>query len=259
MATNITVVALTTKDIDYSAASGAVLRSAVRGLPVKVVMYFNGRPLHVLVAKPEVAGVGELRGKIIGFAGYGDTTEFMLRAIFRKANIELEKDVKALAISGSGPRLTALLAGKVDAAILPPPYNFEAETKGFKRLIAAADVFEASTSGLGVVTDKLKENSGQVRRMIRALLRTQSFMKENKSESVKVISEWLKLEPAVAAASYDLYARGLSTDGLVGEKTLQFDIDRARESLKIKDEVPLNRAVDFGILNDVLKGQGSKQ
>src|ERR1051326_7305117 len=41
MATNITVVALTTKDIDYSTASGAVLRSAVRGLPVKVVMYFN--------------------------------------------------------------------------------------------------------------------------------------------------------------------------------------------------------------------------
>jgi hypothetical protein len=45
----------------------------------------------------------------------------------------------------------------------------------------------------------------------------------------------------------------------VGEKTIQFNIDRARESLKIKDEVPLNRAVDFGILNDVLKGQGSKQ
>jgi NitT/TauT family transport system substrate-binding protein len=253
MATNVTVVALTTKDIDYSTASGAVLRSAVRGLPVKVLMYFNGRPLHVLVAKRELSGLGELRGKIVGFAGYGDTTEFMLRAMLRKANMELEKEVKALAISGSGPRLTALLTGKVDAAILPPPYNFEAEAKGFGRLMAAADVFESGTSGLGVVTDKLKENPAQARRMIRALLRTQSFMKENKNESVRIISEWLKLEPAVAAASYELYVRGLSPDGLVGEKTLQFDIERARESLKIQDEVPLSRVVDFGILNEVLK------
>lgn len=90
MATNISLVALTTKDIDYSTASGAALRSAVRGLPVKVVMYFNGRPLHVLVVKPEVRSLQELRGKVLGFAGYGDTTEFMLRAMLRQANMDME-------------------------------------------------------------------------------------------------------------------------------------------------------------------------
>lgn len=253
MATNITVVALTTKDLDYSTASGAILRSAVRGLPVKVVMYFNGRPLHVLMTKREVRGIEELRGKTVGFAGYGDTTEFMLRAMLRSANMELERDVKALGVSGSGPRLAALLAGKVEAAILPPPYNFEAENKGFKPLIAAADVLESGTSGIGVLIDKLKENPGQVRRMVRALLRTQSFMRQNKNDSVKIISEWLKLEPAVASASYDLYIRGLTLDGLVGEKMLQFDIERAKEALNIKEDVPLSRVVDFGILNEALK------
>jgi len=253
MATNITVVALTTKDIDYSTASGAILRSAVRGLPVKVVMYFNSRPLHVLMTKREVKGIEDLRGKTVGFAGYGDTTEHMLRAMLRPANMEIERDIKALGVSGSGPRLAALLTGKVEAAILPPPYNFEAESKGFKPLVAAADVFETATSGIGVMIDKLKENPGQVRRMIRALLRTQSFMRENKNDSVKIISEWLKLEPAVASASYDLYVRGLTPDGLVGEKSLRFDIERARESLKIKEDVPLSRVADFGILNEVLK------
>src|SRR5258706_10313608 len=257
MATNIGVVAITTRDIDYSTASGAVLRSAVRGLPVKVVMYFNGRPLHALVAKREVGAIADLKGRLVGFAGYGDTTEFMLRAILRRANMELEKDVKARAIAGGGPRLTALFAGKVEAAILPPPYNIEAEARGFKRLIAAADVFESATSGLGLATDKLKENPGQVKRMIRALLRTQAFMKENKNDSVRIIADWLKLEPAAAAASYDLYVRGLSPDGLVPEKTLQFDVERARESLKMQDEVPLGRVVDFGLLHQVLKEKGA--
>lgn len=253
MATNVTVVALTTKDIDYSTASGAVLRSAVRGLPVKVVMYFNGKPLHVLVARRDLNGIGELKGKIVGFAGYGDTTEFMLRAILRTANMEIEKDIKALAISGSGPRLTALLTGKVDAAILPPPYNIEAEAKGYKRIIAAADVFDSATSGLGVHIDKLKDNPGQVRRMIRALLRTQSFMKENKTDSVRIIGDWLKLEPAAAASSYELYVRGLTPDGLVPDKTLQFDVDRARESLKMSEATPLDRVVDFTVLRQIRK------
>jgi NitT/TauT family transport system substrate-binding protein len=253
MATNVTVVALTTKDIDYSTASGAVLRSAVRGLPVKVVMYFNGKPLHVLTARRDLNRIADVKGKIVGFAGYGDTTEFMLRAILHTAGMELEKDVRALAISGSGPRLTALLTGKVDAAILPPPYNIEAEAKGYKRIIAAADVFDSATSGLGVHVDKLKDNAGQVRRMIRALLRTQAFMKENKTDSVRIIADWLKLEPAAAASSYDLYVRGLTRDGLVPDKTLVFDVDRARESLKTTEAVPLDRVVDFTIVRQTLK------
>ncbi len=252
MATPITVVALTTRGIDYSTSSGGGLRSAVRGIPVKVVMSFNRKPLHVLVAKPEIRSLNELRGRIVGFAGYGDTTEFLLRAILRQANMDLEKDVQALQIAGSGPRLTALLAGKIESAILPPPFNFEAEAKGFGRLMAAADVFEGSVSGFTVNNDKLKENPGQIKRMIRAVLEAQTFIRENKNETARIMSDWLKLEPSVAAASYDLYVRGLSPDGLVSEESLILDINRSRQALKIKEEVPLSRVVDFSILREAL-------
>jgi ABC-type nitrate/sulfonate/bicarbonate transport system substrate-binding protein len=176
IATNIGVVAVTTKEIGYTTAVGAGLRSAVRGLPLKV----------------------------IGFAGYGDSTEFMLRAILRQAGIELEKDVQAFQVSGSGQRLQALLSGKLDAAIMPPPFNFEAESKGFVRLMAAADVFETSVSGLALHVDTLKEKPAQVKKMLRALLKAQNFIKNNKSDSVRVIADWLKLEPGIAQASYDI-------------------------------------------------------
>jgi NitT/TauT family transport system substrate-binding protein len=156
IATNIGIVAVTTKEIGYTTAVGAALRSSVRGLPIRVITYFNGRPLHVLVAKPEIKSLPDLRKKIIGFAGYGDSTEFMLRAILRQAGMELEKDVQAFQVSGSGQRLQALLSGKMDAAIVPPPFNFEAESKGFVRLMAAADVFETSVSGLALHVDTLK-------------------------------------------------------------------------------------------------------
>jgi NitT/TauT family transport system substrate-binding protein len=258
IATNIGIVAVTTKEIGYTTAVGAGLRSAVRGLPLKVVTYFNGRPLHVLVAKPELKALPDLRRKVIGFAGYGDSTEFMLRAILRQGNMDLEKDVQAFQVSGSGQRLQALLSGKLDAAIVPPPFNFEAESKGFVRLMAAADVFETSVSGLALHNDALKEKPAQLKRMLRALLKAQNFIRSNKAESVRVIADWLKLDPGIAQASYDIYVKGMSQNGMVPERVLETDIERARKEQNVKEAMPVNRIVDFTMLKEALNELGMK-
>jgi ABC-type nitrate/sulfonate/bicarbonate transport system substrate-binding protein len=258
IATNVGIVAVTTKEIGYTTAVGAGLRSAVKGLPLKVIMYFNGRPLHVLVAKPEFKNLAELRKKVIGFAGYGDSTEFMLRAILRQAGMELEKDVQAFQVSGSGQRLQALLSGRLDAAIVPPPFNFEAESKGFVRLISAADVFETSVSGLALHIDTLKEKPIQVRKMLRALLKAQTFIRNNKSESVRVIADWLKLEPRIAQSSYEIYVKGMSVNGIVPERVLESDIERARNDQQVKESVSVGKVVDFAMLRDALQESGMK-
>src|SRR5687767_2786136 len=44
--------------------------------------------------------------------------------------MDREKDIKNLVIPASGSRLTALLTGAIDGAILPPPFNVEAEEEG---------------------------------------------------------------------------------------------------------------------------------
>jgi NitT/TauT family transport system substrate-binding protein len=258
IATNIGIVAVTTKEIGYTTAVGAGLRSAVRGLPIKVITYFNGRPMHVLVAKPELKTLPELRRKVIGFAGYGDSTEFMLRAILRQAGLELEKDVQAFQVSGSGQRLQALLSGKLDAAIVPPPFNFEAESKGFVRLMAAADVFETSVSGLALHVDTLRDKPAQVKRMLRALLKAQNFIRSNKPETVRVIANWLKLEPGIAQSSYDIYVKGMSLNGMVPERVLESDIERARKEQQVKEAVPVGKIVDFGMLKEALNELGMR-
>ena len=258
IATNVGIVAVTTKEIGYTTAVGAGLRSAVKGLPLKVMMYFNGRPLHVLVSKPELKSLAELRKKVIGFAGYGDSTEFMLRAMLRQAGMELEKDVQAFQVSGSGQRLQALLSGKLDAAIVPPPFNFEAESKGFVRLVSAADVFETSVSGLALHVDTLKEKPIQVRKMLRALLKAQTFIRNSKPESVRVIAEWLKLEPRIVQASYEIYVKGMSPNEIVPERVLESDIERARKEQQVKEAVPVGRVVDFTMLQEVSNQLGMK-
>lgn len=250
LGTNVTITALTTKEVDYSTASVAAMRSAISGLPVKTVMFVVRRPLHVLVARPEINSVQELRGKIVSIGAFGDLTDFVLRAILARHNLDREKDIKNLVISGSGARLTALLTGKIDGAILPPPFNVEGERKGFRRLASGADVYEGGITGLSTHTDKLKDNTDQIRKMMRALIKSHAFLKNNKAESVKMISEWLKMDSSVASVSYELYLNALSEDGFVSERELMLDIARTREALKIKDEVPLAKVVDFSLLKE---------
>jgi ABC-type nitrate/sulfonate/bicarbonate transport system substrate-binding protein len=249
--TNVTIAALTTKEVDYATASVAAMRSAISGLPVKTVMFVVRRPLHVLVARPEINSPQDLRGKIVGIGAYNDLTDFVLRAVLARHNMDREKDIKNLVVPASGSRLTALLTGTIDGAILPPPFNVEAEKKGFKRLASGADVYEGGITGLSTQTDKLKDNSDQIRKMIRALLKSHSFLKSNKAESVKMISDWLKMDASVASVSYDMYLNALSEDGLVSDRALMLDIARTREAMKIKDEVPLSKVVDFSLVKEV--------
>jgi ABC-type nitrate/sulfonate/bicarbonate transport system substrate-binding protein len=258
IATNVGLVAVTTKEIGYTTAVGAALRAGVKGLPIKIVTYFNGRPLHVLVAKREFKSVAELRGKVIGFAGYGDSTEFMLRAMLSQAGLGLEKDVQAFQVSGSGQRLQALLSGKLDAAVVPPPFNFEAESKGFVRLMAVADVFETSVSGLALHNDTLRDKPAQVKKMLRALVKAQNFIRANKTDSVRVIADWLKLEPSIAQPSYDIYVKGMSVNGIVSERVLESDIERARRDQQVKEAVAVGKVVDFALQREALNELGMR-
>jgi ABC-type nitrate/sulfonate/bicarbonate transport system substrate-binding protein len=182
----------------------------------------------------------------------------MLRAMLRQAGMELEKDVQAFQVSGSGQRLQALLAGKMDAAIVPPPFNFEAESKGFVRLMAAADVFETSVSGLALHVETLRDKPAQVKNMLRALLKAQNFIRSNKAESVRVIADWLKLEPKIAQASYDIYVKGMSLNGIVSERVLESDIERARKDQQVKEAVPVGKIVDFSLLREALNELGMR-
>ena len=141
---------------------------------------------------------------------------------------------------------------------MPPPFNFEAESKGFVRLMSVADVFETSVSGLALHVDTLKEKPIQVRKMLRALLKAQTFIRNNKSESVRVIAEWLKLEPRIAQASYEIYVRGMSPNGIVPERVLESDIERSRQEQQVEESVPVGRVVDFAMLRDALTELGVK-
>ena len=62
MRAGITVTALTTGDLDFGAPLDSIIRAAARGQPLKAVVSFVNKPMHYLVAKPQIGTVGRTAG-----------------------------------------------------------------------------------------------------------------------------------------------------------------------------------------------------
>jgi ABC-type nitrate/sulfonate/bicarbonate transport system substrate-binding protein len=253
----VAMIALLNKEIDYAASTGSVLASAVRGLSLRVIMYSLRTPFHALLVKPEIKSLQEIRGKVIGVAT--GTTEGILRAMMVHAGLT-EKDVKILLISESSSRLNALSIGRIDGAILPPPFSVQAEKMGLKRLIAAAEVPEIISgriafpppSGLGVNNDKLQSEPQQIRQILRATLKAHDFIRTRKNDTVKIISDWLKVDSSIASGSYEAYLGSMSPEGLAPEPFMEAVIEQQVQALKVTEKVPLGKVADFRILKEVL-------
>jgi NitT/TauT family transport system substrate-binding protein len=260
----VSMVALMTKEIDYATPAGTLLVSAVKSLPLRVAMYFLRAPLHVLNAKPEIRTMADLKGKAVGIGGIGEATEPMLSAMLRSAKIDPEKEIKVLQVSGSGSRFAALTAGLMDAAVLPPPYNLQAEARGYRRLMSVAQVPEIldgtvalpPPTGLGVNVEKLQNSPAQVKKLIRAFLKSHNFIRSQKPETTKIFSEWLKLDAPMAAGAYDMYVGAMSGDGLVKETAVAAAVDQVRQELKIKQSISSSNVIDFSVLKEALTELG---
>jgi NitT/TauT family transport system substrate-binding protein len=249
----VAMIALMNKEIDYAVSTGSVLASAVRGLPLRVVMYSLRTPLHALLVKSEIKSLQEIRGKVIGVAT--GTTEGILRAMMAHAKLT-EQDVKILLISESSSRLNALSVGRMDGAILPPPFSVRAEKMGLRRLMAAGEVPEIADAriafpppaGLGVHNDKLQSQPQQIRQMVRATLKGHDFIRERKNDTVKIIADWLKVDSSIAAGSYDAYLSSMSPEGSVSEPFMEAVIEQQSQALKVIEKVPVAKVVDFTIV-----------
>jgi ABC-type nitrate/sulfonate/bicarbonate transport system substrate-binding protein len=86
------VTALVSGDLQYVIFAGTTLNAAVRGLPVKLVMVYNDRPLFSLMSRPEIRSVKEMKGKVLGIASLTSGESFLSRRLLkRRASIPREK------------------------------------------------------------------------------------------------------------------------------------------------------------------------
>jgi len=255
---NVAITALATGDIDYCQLFGAVVGGAIAGLPVRIVAGFLDNWPMTLIAQPELKSLKELKGKTLGISSFGATPDLGARMMIKQAGLDPEKEIKVLALGSDAARVTALKQRVVDVIVISPPADAQMEKQGYKILARAYELFNFPYLGLGTHTRKIKEKTDEVRRVIKATIRANRFIRDNREEAVHTLIAWGKVEREFAYASYDALRNLFNADGAVPEDGLKLVIDQARRSAKVGREVAPSEVAELTILRDAQAELGIK-
>ncbi|HXF75046.1 MAG TPA: ABC transporter substrate-binding protein, partial [Methylomirabilota bacterium] len=255
---NVAITALATGDVDYCQLFGAVVGGAIAGLPVRIVAGFLDNWPMTLIAQPEYKTLKDLKGKTLGISSFGATPDVGARLMLKQAGVDPEKDIKILALGSDAARLTALKQRVVDVVVISPPADAQMEKQGYRILARAYELFNFPYLGLGTHLRKIKEKPDEIRRVIKATIRANRFIRDDRDEAVRILIAWGRVEREFAYASYDALRNLFNADGSVPEDGLKLVIDQARRSAKLARDVAPSEVADFTFLHQAQTELGIK-
>jgi ABC-type nitrate/sulfonate/bicarbonate transport system substrate-binding protein len=201
---------------------------------LKVVAINNQASDYVLVTKPEITSLDQLKGKTIGIASPGSAGEVILKIALKLKGID-SSQINFVSIGGTNARVAALLAGKIDGA---PAHVAEAavaeDTGKVKTLFTTGDVMGLYLqSGLIASGAWLKANPQVAQQVVDAFIDASRWAGSNKAEYIDLSK---KLEPKMTdqerAESYDLYQKIklFPTDGGLSADSVSHFIELAQQT-----------------------------
>jgi NitT/TauT family transport system substrate-binding protein len=250
--------ALVSREIDYMVAIASSVQPVITGLPIRIVACFVPTPFIVLMAQSRFKSVKELKGATIAVSNFVGPPFFVARMIAKQFGLDPDKDVKFLASGTPEARLGALGQGLAAAAMLPVPWDSRATKMGFISLARAHELFTYPDVGLAASLNKIKERPEEIKHVIKAGIKANRYIRTNRDGTIQFLQEWLKIDKAIAAATYDSLAKVFNEDGSLPEDGFRLLIEDVKKVAKVDREVAFSEVVDLTILREAQKELGLK-
>jgi NitT/TauT family transport system substrate-binding protein len=243
---------LTSGSLDVTMSTGLVdpIRAIDKGSPIAIVRLESQSPPYALVAKGAIKTMAELKGKVISLGGPKDITRIYVERMLAPSGIK-PGEFDMVFAGATSARAQALLSGAVDAAILLPPFNFQAMAQGFNELGLTVDFApELPFSGTVVNLAWAKAHQDLLTRILAAHAKAIAWFNDdaNRAEAVKMMVEASKLKPDEVEKSYDFFRKGkfFEPTGRISRKRMGALID-ALVSLGDAQKIEVERLVLPGV------------
>jgi ABC-type nitrate/sulfonate/bicarbonate transport system substrate-binding protein len=247
---------LITGEIDYYTQLGAGVAAAIRGVPVKIVACYVPGPTATLIARPEFKSVQELRGKTIGIDVFGSNLDIIARNIFKHFGLDPDKEIKFLAGGPLEARLATMKQGLIVATLGGPPTDFLGKKMGFVVLARAHELFSFPVTGILTTDKKIKEKPDEIKRVIKAGIKANRYIRQNRDGTIQAMMEWMKIDKEMATATYDSVGKAFNEDGSLPEDGLRLLIEEARKAAKVSREIASSEVADLAILKEAQRELG---
>jgi NitT/TauT family transport system substrate-binding protein len=251
--------ALVGGEIDYYTVLFPGVAAAIRGVPVKIVGSYVPGATIALIARPEFKSVQELRGKTIGINAFGGALESAARLMVKHFGVDPDKEIKLLATGPMESRFAAMKQGLTAATLGSPPTDFLGKKFGFVVLARAYELFSFPVSGLIASVKKIKERPDEIKRVIKAGIKSNRYFIQNREGTIQIMTEWMKIDREMAAATYESVLKAFSDDLSLPENGLRLLIEEAKRAAKVEREVATNEVADLSILREAQRELGIAQ
>ena len=241
------VMALMNGDVSFTGTFVSTVRGILSGFPLKIVLVAFKKGVYYLVAHPSVKDIQDLKGKKLGVSSIRGADHLVAEELLRSKGLNPAL-MQPVVLGDTSVRLQSVITGAVEVTTLSPPHDLMAQKAGGKVLAGPPEI-GMPASGMITAERLIKENPTFVRRAVRAILRANRFIDDNRGETIKVLLQWVKQTPEIAARSYDVELKSILRDGTMTDSEMESFIDRLGNDKKRS----LDDVRDFSLVRQVWK------
>jgi ABC-type nitrate/sulfonate/bicarbonate transport system substrate-binding protein len=161
---------------------------------------------YYLIASPGVRGPRDLKGKTI-VCREGPSRNMPIAKTFReRAQLGVGEDLMLQLRNSDVDAFNLLVDGKASAALLPRPYGFWAEERGFKRITDWPDVVDDPLPiSIETTATLLRDRGKDFFTFLQAHREGIRYMKVHRAETMRMLQERFGHSPTFAARTFDDY------------------------------------------------------
>ncbi|HEX5606308.1 MAG TPA: ABC transporter substrate-binding protein, partial [Candidatus Binatia bacterium] len=260
------IAALVSGNVDYSGAGGSGMRAALRGAPIKAVMFQTEKVTWYLLAAPDIQKISDLKGKKIAVGTIGDTQDTLITMLVEREGVS-GRDITRIAMPSRNTTSTilSLKSGAFSAAVVNADESLLGEKEGLRTLAFVGDLFPYPFQGF-VATDKaIAERPNDIKRWLRAMARALMLIRDNPEEAADIALKKIPMgnvSRPLVIEGIRRFAKALP-EGVPGlpsaqgiKNVMEFDV---KLPLKIKEDVSPDKVMNLKLMREVKEELESKR
>ena len=252
---SIAPMALVANEVDLAIMSAyLMIPVAVQNKDVVMLGGFSRYASMVFVARPDVKGAQDLKGKIVGIQRPGDAYEKSARfacAIWAWTRTKTSRCWRSAPTMSCGARCRPV---RVTATILSPPGTLFARKAGMNFMVDLTDLkLEYQGSTIATRRSFVQKNPQLATRALRAIVRGVHLFKTRKEETMRILAKFLGTKDREALEESWDYAAKMPAKPYAVESAVQAVLDHLTEGQPRFAQYRPGEFIDARLLNEIDK------